>query len=182
MASFAFIRKNISRYHLDTKEIYVLGCSAGGHLAGCLATVSKNEIQLLKQLSLTKKDIKINGLILCYPVITFKDFAHQRSKMNLIGNDNNLSQLLSLDNRVNKDTSRTFIFHTYNNQSVLLENTLLFCQALKTYNIALELHIYCDGVHGLLCSDITSADINNKNHIKKEVATWVNLCLNWLNK
>lgn len=182
-AATEIIRNNCHKWNLDPKHIYVLGCSAGGHLALNLATINKQETELLLNHGLTKSKVKVNGLILCYPVVTLKEHGHIRSKNNLLPSNasHELIESLSLENRINKKTPKTFLWHTYNDASVDLENTLMLATKYHKYNVDLELHIYHDGVHGLSCADKTSASIDNPHQINHHVSSWIALCLNWLN-
>jgi acetyl esterase/lipase len=184
IAALAIIRKNSRKWNLDTNQIYVLGCSAGGHLALNLATINKYETTLLNKLNLIKKSVKVNGLILCYPVVTFADYAHIRTRNNLlpINASTPVIDSLSLETRISKKTPKTFLWHTYNDSSVLLENTLILANNYKKHDVDLELHIYSDGVHGLSCADKTSACIDNPLQINQHVSSWINLCLNWINR
>ena len=70
-------------------------------------------------------------MILNYPVITSGEFGHEESFRNLLGDRyEELKDQMSLEFQVTEDTPKTFIWHTFEDQTVLLDNTLLFVQAL----------------------------------------------------
>lgn len=175
------IRKNAKKWNLDENAIYTMGFSAGGHLCATLGTAYKEE-EVLKLLGYTYDDVKVNGMILCYPVLTLKEFTHEGSKLNLIGDDQELSEHLSIENRVNSKTPRTFIWYTYNDDVVPMENALIMANALRVNKIPFELHIYEEGPHGLSVSDETSAHDGDDYYINKDVSSWVNLCANWIKR
>ena len=45
--------------------------------------------------------------------------------------------------------SPVFLWHTWTDQTVPVENSLLLASALRKHGISLEMHIYPRGIHGL---------------------------------
>src|SRR5581483_1899653 len=91
-------------------------------------------------------------LILCYAVITFHDpYAHVGSRTSLLGNspDPALVDLLSNETQVNAQTPPTFLFHTSNDRTVPVENSVQFYLALHKAGVPAELHVYENGPHGV---------------------------------
>lgn len=177
-AAVAFIRNNAEKFNADANKIAVCGFSAGAHLAASLGVFWKEPF-IAKTLGILEEKNKPNALILCYPVITSGEFAHKGSFKALIGNNNpELLEKMSLEKQVNKDVPPTFLWHTFDDNTVPVENSLLFAKALKAYNVPFELHIYPHGCHGLsLCSDETSAA---PELINPHCASWLPLCNKWL--
>ena len=66
---FYKIRMRAEEFKIDPQKMAVLGCSAGGHLAGCLATMW-SDIALTKTIGCEPEDLRPNAAILCYPVIS----------------------------------------------------------------------------------------------------------------
>src|SRR5690606_20286087 len=97
--------------------------------------------------------IKPNKLILCYAVITSDIEGKQKIVFtNLFGKDNEDSELinlLSLEKHVTPETPPSFIWHTYEDNVVPVQNALLFASKLVENGVPVELHIYLKGVHGL---------------------------------
>lgn len=50
---------------------------------------------------------------------------------------------------MSKDTPESFVWHTFDDNSVPLENSLLFVEALRKNNVKFEYHVFPDGCHGL---------------------------------
>ena len=50
---------------------------------------------------------------------------------------------------VDKTTAPAFIWHTFNDGAVPIQNTLLYASALADAGVPFEYHVYPDGVHGL---------------------------------
>ena len=74
--------------------------------------------------------IRPDGMILCYPVITSGEYCHKGSFECLMGaeaskKDEKLRRLLSLEYQVGPQVPKTFLWHTWTDQSVPVENSLL---------------------------------------------------------
>ena len=80
------IRLNSAKWHVDPEKIVVSGFSAGGHLACCLG-VFYNRDFLCGPLKTSPEQIRPDGLLLCYPVITSGPFCHPGSIESLLGPD-----------------------------------------------------------------------------------------------
>ncbi len=179
------IREHAEEWHVDTDAIVLEGCSAGGHLAANFACTWRGNFLADKLLGDTseqsKEKLRPNGLILCYPVITSGEFAHRDSFVRLLGDRyDELLDAVSLENAVNEDVPRTFIWHTYTDQSVPVENSLLFAMALKKHNINTELHIFPEGCHGLaLASNITISSPEGKELVPT-AQPWIDLATTWM--
>jgi dipeptidyl aminopeptidase/acylaminoacyl peptidase len=91
-------------------------------------------------------------MILAYPVISMAaPYAHAGSVRHLLGDPAppELALEMSTDRRVTARTPPTFLFHTADDASVPLENSLAFAQALRTAGVSLELHVFPHGRHGV---------------------------------
>ena len=69
-AALAYIRKNYDLYHIDVNAISVIGFSAGGHLAATSSAFHTNK-EFADKLGINLEEMKINGCILGYPVISW---------------------------------------------------------------------------------------------------------------
>jgi len=166
------VRANAALWHTDPKRIGIMGSSAGGHLASTLMTHfapgDPNAADPIERES-SRPDIGI----LCYPVITFGKFAHVGSRENLLGKDPSpeLVNLLSNELQVTKDTPPCFIWQTFDDKTVPVENSLLFATALRQAGVPFDLHIYQHGRHGLGLDD--QPPFNHPH-------PWAADCLFWL--
>lgn len=183
-AAIALARKHIKDWHLDAQKILVMGYSAGGHLA---ATVGNQwgEDFVGKVLGVKREECRVNGMILGYPVITSGRFTHEDSIRFLLGEDKYQKEeerkTVSMELLVNKDTPRAFLWHTFEDDLVPVENTLMMADALRKQGIEFEMHIYPKGPHGLAICDETTADkIENLNPHAKYVSSWVEHCIRWI--
>jgi acetyl esterase/lipase len=149
-----WVRAHADDYKIDPHRIGIMGSSAGGHLAATLLTHfsagDTNSADAIERQS-SRPDIGI----LCYPVISMGEFTHQGSKDNLLGKDPSpeLVTLLSNELRVTTNTPPCFIWTTYEDTAVPIENSLLFATALQKNHVPFDLHIYQKGGHGMGLAD-----------------------------
>lgn len=174
------IRENAEQWYCDPDKIAVCGFSAGGHLVAMLGTLwNDKEVQELA--GCTGEENKPNALILGYPVITTDMYTHAGSIDTLLsvnGNQAELKAKVSCEKNVGLHTPPSFIFHTFMDNVVPVENALVFAKALAEYNIPFEMHIFQDGAHGLALSNhVTYA---NDYNLDEGSAQWMKLSIDWL--
>jgi len=131
---------------------------------------------------LTAEDIKPNRLILCYPVISSGPKAHKDSFRNLTGLEDGENQelwdYLSLEKSANGDNPPTFIWHTFEDADVPVENSLMIASKLHELGVPVELHVYEKGKHGL---SLGTKDVASEgNPAEKIVTSWPRLLKGWL--
>lgn len=178
--AMALIREHAAAWHLAPNKIAVCGFSAGGHLTASLGTLW-NDPDVVRQAGIQPGANQPNALILGYPVITAGPHAHTGSIQNLAAGRpiESLRAKLSCERNVGPHTPPSFIFHTYMDQVVPVENTLLFASALAQADVPFELHIFPNGVHGLALSNpLTSNGLAQMTD--PDVAQWMDLCVRWL--
>lgn len=174
------IREQARDWHVDEEKIFVQGCSAGGHLAASFGMFWSEDFVTEAMQVQDKEILRPNGMILCYPVITSGEFAHRGSFENLLGErEAELGERLSLEKQVNANTPRAFIWHTFEDRSVPVENSLLLVGALRSEGIPTEFHMYPRGVHGLgLASKLT---VNAEGGaVQEECTSWIDLVHTWI--
>ena len=110
--TMALIHENGEKWKADTDQIFVQGCSAGGHLAGTLGTMWQEPF-LAQKLHVKAEDLRPAGLLLCYPVISSKEgVAHEGSFRALLGDRYEAEkEKLSLEDRVGEETPPCFLWH-----------------------------------------------------------------------
>lgn len=177
--SVLIIKENAKEWGVDADSIIVSGSSAGGHLAASYG-MFWNKGLISERLGVTASELKPAGMILNYPVITSGPHAHRGSFVNLLGDRyDELVDEMSLENQVNEDTPKTFIWTTFTDMTVPVQNSLLLASAMREKNISCELHMYCKGEHGLsLANELTSAG-PGKN-LEPICQSWIELAKNWL--
>ena len=166
------VRAQAADWKINPKRVGIMGSSAGGHLAATLLTHfdsgDTNSSDVIERQN-SRPDLGI----LCYPVITMGEFAHQGSKENLLGKKPSpeLVTLLSNELQVTTNTPPCFLWATFEDKTVPVENTLMFAGALRKNHVPFDLHIYQKGRHGL--------GLDNKPPFAHP-HPWANDCLFWL--
>jgi acetyl esterase/lipase len=148
------VRARFVDWGIDASRIGIIGSSAGGHLASTLLTQfdpgNPEATDPVDRLS-SRPDLGI----LCYPVISMGEFTHGGSKSNLLGPNPapELVQLLSNELQVKKTTPPCFVWHTWEDKAVKVENALMFAGALQKAGVPFDLHVYQQGRHGIGIND-----------------------------
>ncbi|EOS81774.1 hypothetical protein C817_00503 [Dorea sp. 5-2] len=176
------IRENAEKWKVDTQRIVVQGSSAGGHLAACYGAFWNQEL-LKEDLDPPAEEWKPGGMLLSYPVITSDPgYAHKGSFENLLGEEYEaLAEKVSVEKQVTKDMPPCFIWHTMDDDTVPVENSLLLTEALHREGIPSELHIFPEGEHGLsLASPVVERE--NGHGVQPECARWIELADAWLER
>jgi len=168
-----WVRAHAADYKIDPHRIGIMGSSAGGHLAATLLTHfddgDANSGDPVERQS-SRPDLGI----LCYAVITMNDqFTHQGSKRNLLGKHPSpaLVKLLSDELQVTTNTPPCFLWTTFEDKTVPMENTMMFAEALRKNHVPFALHIYEKGGHGMGLADKPPFTHPHP---------WANDCLFWL--
>lgn len=179
--SVLYLKEHADEYHIDPEKIVVQGCSAGGHLAANYG-IAWNSPFLTKLMGMENdpERLRVAGLLLCYPVITSGEKAHEESFRNLLGEQyEEKKEELSLENQVTPDTPPTFLWHTATDETVPVENSLYFFQACLQQGVSAELHIYPVGGHGLSLANEETCRANGIG-VQKECQSWIGLARTWL--
>ena len=155
------------------EKVAILGFSAGGHLACSAATLytpgdpdASDPIERLSS--------RPDGLISCYSVVSFANHPHVGSRSKLLGEqfeNLELAKRYSAEMNVTKDTPPAFIWHTMEDATVPVENSLNLAGAYSCAGVPCELHIFPEGRHGLgLAKELP------------QTAQWAKLLERWLEK
>lgn len=145
------VRARAAEFGVQPDRIGIMGFSAGGHLAASTGTHFDAGNASAPD-PIDRAGSRPDFLILCYPVITFKEpYLHRGSMHMLLGDqpDPKLLDELSNELQVTAQTPPTFLFHTTADQTVPVENSVMFYMALRKAGVPAEMHIYERGPHGV---------------------------------
>lgn len=176
------IRENAEKYHIDPDRVFVVGFSAGGHLAASLGTLWHEDFAKAYP-DMPYGANRPTGMILGYPVITSGPYAHRKSFYNLLGTTEPTEEQMhaySLEHHVDERTVPTYIWHTGEDQWVPVQNSLLFMSALAEAKVPFEAHIFPEGPHGLALA----GPMTNKGEPcpQAEASQWVDEAIDWISR
>ncbi|HEX4083823.1 MAG TPA: alpha/beta hydrolase [Chthoniobacteraceae bacterium] len=168
------VRAHAADWHVDPHRIGIIGSSAGGHLASMLLThfdSGKPDDPDPVERQSSRPDLGI----LCYPVITMMGpDTNAGSQAALLGPNPapGLAKLLSTELQVTSNTPSCFIFQTWEDPTVKVENSLMFAAALRAHGIPFDLHIYQHGGHGM--------GLGGPWDQPEKLHPWTRDCIYWL--
>ena len=145
------VRARARDYQVDPNRIVVIGFSAGGHLAALAGTqfVPGNPEA---EDPIDRASSRPDFLVLGYPWIgaISSDTSHLSycKLFNVMDRCEELRLAYSPDLFVTKDTPPTFLYHTFTDQTVPVEQGLRFYEALIKAGVPSEMHIFANGGHG----------------------------------
>jgi acetyl esterase/lipase len=145
------VRARARDYQIDPSRIVIIGFSAGGHLAALAATqpVPGNPDA---EDPVDRASSRPDYLVLGYPWIgaISSDTSHLSycKLFNVMDRCEALRTAYSPDLFVTRETPPTFIYHTFNDQTVPVEQALRFYGALVKAGVPSEIHVFANGPHG----------------------------------
>lgn len=165
-----YIRENAAAFEVDPHMVAAMGFSAGGHLCGTLGTMY--DCPEVKDLG-TAEEIRPDALGLCYPVAISWGKTHEESFANISEGNPALRERLSLDRLVRPDMPPVFLWHTRDDQSVPVRNSLVLANALEAAGVDFAMHIYRHGQHGLSTADEMVYPVHGVPNVSWDVPGWL---------
>jgi len=145
------VRTRARDYYIAPNRIAIIGFSAGGHLAALASTqfiAGKPDSEDPVERVSSRPDY----LVLGYPWIgaISSDTSHLTycDLFKVMDQCEALRKAYSPDLFVTNDTPPTFLFHTFNDETVPVEQGLRFYEALVKAGVPAEAHIFAKGPHG----------------------------------
>ena len=167
------VRHHAKEWNVDPDKIVVCGSSAGGHLSAS-ALIFPETYPETPTDEIDTLDCRPNGAVLAYPVTNVGvEMGHVGTGLRLLGEERYLKQgnMVCLAQYVTDKTPPVFMFHTSDDQTVNVKNSLLFGAALRDHNVPFEMHIFPHGVHG-----VGVADNDPVMH------QWIRLAADWIKR
>ncbi len=167
------VRSRASEWKVDTRRVGIIGSSAGGHLASTIMT--HFDAGKVGDADPVERESSRPDLgVLVYPVITMGAKTHGGSRNALLGPNPSpeLVELLSNEKQVTKETPPAFIFASFADRTVPVENSLEFAAAMRRAGVPCELHLYEKGDHGI--------GLGTRAYEPEKFHPWVAECERWL--
>jgi acetyl esterase/lipase len=166
--SMRIVRGHATEWGIAPGQIAACGFSAGGHLAGLLGG-HFDEGDPRAQDPVERFSSRPDALILCYAWLSAMDMEPNDIRVPPGEDAQQFRKRISAEQNVSDKTPPAFLWHTSDDKRVPVKHSLLFAEALRQHSVPFELHVYRQGRHGLGLA-----------HENPHVASWVNLCCEWL--
>lgn len=165
-----FTRAHAAEWAVNPAKVGIMGFSAGGHLASTAGTHFDAGDPTAAD-PIDRFSSRPDFLVLVYPVITMMKYTHAGSRENLLGKNPSeaLERQYSNELHVTAQTPPTFLVQAGDDETVPVQNSLLFYEALLAHKVPAELHVYPHGGHGF------SLALG-----KGRLQDWPRLCARWL--
>lgn len=175
----AYVRRNAEQLHVDPDRIFILGFSAGGHVAGSAGILWECP-EVRSAVGAIGEESRPNGMILCYPVVSGEDFGHAGSILRCCGKWDATPEersRYSLEKHVSSKSSPAFIWHCWDDPAVSVRNSLVLAQALEAKGVSCEMHLFAHGDHGISLGDRDTCGLDTDF---PAVMSWADSAVRWI--
>ncbi|MDP3071910.1 MAG: alpha/beta hydrolase [Opitutaceae bacterium] len=140
LAAMQWVRSRAAEWGIDPQRIGILGCSAGGHLAGSVGILGS-----------AADGSRPDFVALLYPVVCMEGpNVHQGSRTKLLGSAPTPERVaeFSLEKRTRAGLPPFFLVHAGDDKGVPPGNSELLTAALRKAGVPAELMLVATGGHG----------------------------------
>lgn len=194
MEAMHVVTSNAEAWHVDESRMYVMGFSAGGHVAASLG-VRWNDPSLTEKLPFEPvgDELRPSGVILGYPMLRFNDgpFAQGLSdeareqgrevyRFTLGTASPSPSQLESMDliPLVGPESAPVFVWNCADDSVIDCTAAFDFMRALLAADVSCEYHLFSRGGHGQpLFNGLT---MDEDSALDGSLSSWVDLAIAWI--
>jgi acetyl esterase/lipase len=169
-----YVRSHAEEFGVMKDKVGVWGFSAGGHLAGYLATIH-DQGNIHSPDVVERVSDRPDFVILSYARLSTDDSIPRSTNLEGLLGDHPTTEMLkamSIERLVTKDTSPSFIYSTTGDQTVNSLVATAYYDALKRAGVPAELHVFERGPHG------TGLGLNLKG--LPELSVYPMLVENWM--
>lgn len=177
----AYVRSHAEEFNIDPDQIYVIGFSAGGHMASMIGTMWHHEEAKISP-DMPYGLNKPNGMMVCYGVTSVGAFQNEDCTemlcRTLTPTEEQIKAVSPYLN-VDENTAPAFIWHCSNDWVVHVQHALMLARAMADNNIPFELKVYRKGPHGVaVATRFTSTGVS---YLENEyISHWLDDATRWV--
>jgi acetyl esterase/lipase len=145
------VRARARDYQINPNRIVVIGFSAGGHLAALAGTQfvpGKPDAEDPIERVSSRPDYLVLGYAWLGAISSDTSHLSYCKLFNVMDKCEDLRKAYEPDLYVTKETPPTFMYHTFTDDTVPVEQALSFYNALVKARVPSEIHIFANGGHG----------------------------------
>lgn len=195
--SIKYIRDNAEEFCVVKDDVTVVGFSAGGNLA-LSSAVFCEDAAMLDGIG-TTEDVRPDAVVLGYPAVTMipverkgaskidpelaKRFAGPNIRQILLGKTDCTKEeydSLNLLPKLHKNMPPVFVWGTYDDQIIPVDDLTGLAGGLKKLGVMCELHLFGRGGHGM---SLGTRTVKSESELANtHVGKWLKLALLWLDE
>lgn len=144
------VRSRASEWNVNPRKVGIMGSSAGGHLAA-MTSVKNDAGTPASADAVERQSSRPDFTILCYAQTSMSTrYGNCAGSRDMLLGDTGISpDEVDACRLVNDNTPPCFIWHTFGDATVPVQNALDMANALEARHIPYAVHIYHNGRHGL---------------------------------
>jgi len=145
------VRARARDYQINPNRIVIIGFSAGGHLAALAGTQfvpGKPDAEDPFDRVSSRPDYLVLGYAWLGAISTDTSHLSYCKLFDVMDKCEDLRKAYEPDLYVTKDTPPSFMYHTFNDHTVPIQQALSFYDALVKAGVSAEMHVFANGAHG----------------------------------
>ena len=174
-----YLREHADELYVDPDNVFIIGFSAGGHLAAWTGTMWHCPEMAAHLEGADPEICRPTATLPCYAVIS-SDYNSRSIAILSGGNEEDILRF-SLERLADERTAPAVLWHTAEDAVVPVMHSILYANALSKHKIPFELHVFPKGPHGLALAN-KETWVGKPTYDSPYVEPWIGMSLRWINE